>query len=101
VINVDKNGCYIGAVRDLKRERLLPGKCKRRPSQYWTLNAAPKPSRKPMEVSEDFAQLRLRFTNLIQHSFEVILLLGLLGVAISSSFHRFLLPLRMPKLSTH
>ena len=69
--------------------------------RIWTLNAAPKPSRKPMEASEDFAQLRLRFTNLIQHSFEVILLLGLLGVAISSSFHRFLLPRRMPKLSTH
>ena len=34
VINVDKNPTYIGAVRDLKREKLLPNKCKRRPSQY-------------------------------------------------------------------
>jgi len=34
IINVDKNPAYIGAVRDLKREKLLPGKCKRRPSQY-------------------------------------------------------------------
>ena len=34
VINVDKNGCYIGAVRDLKAEGLLPEKCKRRPSKY-------------------------------------------------------------------
>ena len=34
VINVDKNGCYIGAVRDLKRDKLLPEKCKRRPSRY-------------------------------------------------------------------
>ena len=34
VINVDKNPTYIGVVRDLKREKLLPGKCKRRPSQY-------------------------------------------------------------------
>jgi IS6 family transposase len=34
VINVDKNPTYIGAVRDLKREKLLPKKCKRRPSQY-------------------------------------------------------------------
>jgi IS6 family transposase len=25
---------YIGAVRDLKREKLFPEKCKRRPSQY-------------------------------------------------------------------
>jgi IS6 family transposase len=25
---------YIGALRDLKRDKLLPGKCKRRPSQY-------------------------------------------------------------------
>jgi transposase, IS6 family len=34
VINVDKNPTYIGAVRDLKREKLLLEKCKRRPSQY-------------------------------------------------------------------
>jgi transposase, IS6 family len=34
VINVDKNPTYIGAVRDLKHEKLLPEKCKRRPSQY-------------------------------------------------------------------
>jgi len=34
VINVDKNPTYIGAVRDLKRDKLLPSKCKRRPSQY-------------------------------------------------------------------
>lgn len=34
VINVDKNPAYIGAVRDLKQENLLPEQCKRRPSQY-------------------------------------------------------------------
>jgi len=34
VINVDKNPTYIGAVRALKREKVLPEKCKRRPSQY-------------------------------------------------------------------
>ncbi len=34
VINVDKNPTYIGAVRDLKKEKLLLDKCKRRPSQY-------------------------------------------------------------------
>ncbi len=34
VINVDKNPSYIGAIDDLKREKLLPEKCKRRPSQY-------------------------------------------------------------------
>ena len=34
VINVDKNPTYIGAVRELKREKLFPEKCKRRPSQY-------------------------------------------------------------------
>ena len=34
VINVDQNGCYIGAVRDLKKEGLLPNQCKRRPSKY-------------------------------------------------------------------
>jgi IS6 family transposase len=33
VINVDKNPSYIGAVRDLKQEKLLPEQCKRRPSQ--------------------------------------------------------------------
>jgi IS6 family transposase len=34
VINVDKNPSYIGAVRDLKHEHLLPAQCKRRASQY-------------------------------------------------------------------
>jgi transposase, IS6 family len=34
VINVDKNPTYIGAVSDLKREKLLTNSCKRRPSQY-------------------------------------------------------------------
>jgi transposase-like protein len=34
VINVDKNRAYIGAVRDLKQEKLLPEQCTRRPSQY-------------------------------------------------------------------
>jgi transposase-like protein len=34
VINVDKNPTYIGAIRDLKREKLLAEGCKRRPSQY-------------------------------------------------------------------
>jgi IS6 family transposase len=34
VVNVDKNPSYIGAVRDLKREALLPEHCTRRPSQY-------------------------------------------------------------------
>ena len=34
VINVDKNPAYIGAVRDLKHENMLPDCCKRRPSQY-------------------------------------------------------------------
>jgi transposase, IS6 family len=34
VMNVDKNPTYIGAVRDLKQEKLLPENCKRRPSQY-------------------------------------------------------------------
>ncbi|NCF68745.1 MAG: DDE-type integrase/transposase/recombinase [Chloroflexi bacterium] len=34
VINVDKNGCYIGSTRDLKQDKLLPEKCKRRPSRY-------------------------------------------------------------------
>ena len=33
VINVDKNPTYIGAVRDLKQDNLLPKRCKRRPSQ--------------------------------------------------------------------
>jgi transposase, IS6 family len=33
VINVDRNPTTIGAVRGLKREQLLPEKCKRRPSQ--------------------------------------------------------------------
>jgi transposase-like protein len=34
VINVDKNPAYIGAVRDLKQEKLFSEDCKRRPSQY-------------------------------------------------------------------
>ena len=34
VINVDKNAAYIGAVNDLKQEKLLPEKCKRRPTKY-------------------------------------------------------------------
>jgi len=34
VINVDKNPTYIGAVRGLKQDNLLPKKCKRRPSPY-------------------------------------------------------------------
>jgi len=34
VINVDRNGAYIGAVRDLKREGLLPHDCQRRPVKY-------------------------------------------------------------------
>lgn len=34
VINVDQNGCYIGAVNDLKAEGQLPAYCKRRPVRY-------------------------------------------------------------------
>ena len=34
VINVDKNPAYIGAVRDLKQDKLLPEECRRRPNQY-------------------------------------------------------------------
>ena len=34
VINVDKNPAYIGAVRELKQEKLFSEDCKRRPSQY-------------------------------------------------------------------
>ena len=34
VINVDKNRAYIGAIRDLIRDNLLPKTCKRRPSRY-------------------------------------------------------------------
>ena len=34
VINVDKNAAYIGAVKDLKEEKLLADKCKRRPTKY-------------------------------------------------------------------
>ena len=34
VINVDKNPAYIGAVRDLKQEKLQLEQCRRRPSQY-------------------------------------------------------------------
>ncbi len=31
---MDKNGCYIGAVRDLRKDGLMPEKCKIRPSKY-------------------------------------------------------------------
>ena len=34
VINVGKNSTYIGAVSDLKREKLLPERCRLRQSQY-------------------------------------------------------------------
>ena len=34
MINVDKNPAYIGAIRDLIRNNLLPMTCKRRPSRY-------------------------------------------------------------------
>ena len=34
VINADKNKAYIGAVADLKTERLLPSECQRRPTRY-------------------------------------------------------------------
>ncbi len=34
VINVDKSPAYIGAVRDLKREKMLTENCQRRLSQY-------------------------------------------------------------------
>ncbi len=34
VINVDKTRAYIGAVRDLKREKMLTENCQRRLSQY-------------------------------------------------------------------
>ena len=34
VINVDKDRAYIGAIRDLVRDGLLPKSCKRRPSRY-------------------------------------------------------------------
>ena len=34
VINVDKNPSYIGAIRDLKAEELLPEDCERRPIKY-------------------------------------------------------------------
>ena len=34
MINVDKNPSYIGAVDDLKQDKLLSDACKRRPSQY-------------------------------------------------------------------
>ena len=34
VINVDKNPSYIGAIRDLKAEELLPENCERRPIKY-------------------------------------------------------------------
>ena len=34
VINVDKNRAYIGAIRDLTQDNLLPKTCKRRPSRY-------------------------------------------------------------------
>jgi IS6 family transposase len=34
VINVDKNPCYVGTVRDLRQEKRLPEHCRRRPSRY-------------------------------------------------------------------
>ena len=34
VINVDKNASYIGAIRDLNAEKLLPENCERRPIKY-------------------------------------------------------------------
>ena len=34
VINVDKDRAYIGAICDLILDRLLPVRCKRRPSRY-------------------------------------------------------------------
>ena len=34
VINVDKDRAYIGTIRDLVRDGLLPKSCKRRPSRY-------------------------------------------------------------------
>jgi transposase, IS6 family len=34
VINADNNPTYIGALRDLKSEKVLSADCKRRPSQY-------------------------------------------------------------------
>jgi len=34
VINVDNIPTYIGSVRDIKRDNLLPKKCKDRPSKY-------------------------------------------------------------------
>ena len=34
VINVNKNAAYIGAVEDLKQEKLLPEKCERRQTKY-------------------------------------------------------------------
>ena len=34
VINVDKDRAYVGAVRDLIRDKLFPETCKRRPSRY-------------------------------------------------------------------
>jgi IS6 family transposase len=34
VINVDKHPAYIGATRDMKKEKLLPEKCRLRQSQY-------------------------------------------------------------------
>jgi transposase, IS6 family len=34
VINVDQNAAYIGAVRDLKEDGLLPDYCERRPVKY-------------------------------------------------------------------
>ena len=34
VINVDKNPSYIGAIQDLKQDKLLPDQCKRRPSRH-------------------------------------------------------------------
>ena len=35
-INVDKNRCYIGIVKDLKSDHLLPERCQRRANKYMT-----------------------------------------------------------------
>ena len=34
VINTDKNGCYVKAIRELKESEELPNECKHRPTKY-------------------------------------------------------------------
>ena len=34
VINTDKNGCYVKAIRELKESGELPAKCTHRPTKY-------------------------------------------------------------------